>query len=95
MKTDSHALTQQDGYYMNNGQRRPKKTTAGWKLQVEFSDGSTDWISLKDLKKSNPIQLAEYAIANQFVEEPAFKWWVPFVLCRRNRMINKVKKKYW
>lgn len=78
-KTDSHALTQQDGYYMNNGQRRPKKTTAGWKLQVEFSDGSTDWISLKDLKKSNPIQLAEYAIANQFVEEPAFKWWVPFV----------------
>jgi hypothetical protein len=80
---------------MVNGQQRNKKTTAGWKLQVEFSDGSTDWIPLKDLKNSNPIQLAEYAILNKIDDEPAFKWWAPLVMRKRNRMINKVKKKYW
>jgi hypothetical protein len=94
-KTDGHALTVQDGFYINNGQKRDKKTTAGWKLQVEFSDGTTDWIPLKDLKNSNPIQLAEYAIMNKIDHEPAFKWWVQFVMRKRDRMINKVKKKYW
>ncbi len=64
-KADGHALTVQNGYYIYNGQKRDKKTTSGWKLQVEFSDGTTDWISLKDLKNSNPIQLAEYAIHNE------------------------------
>ena len=94
-KTDGHALTVQNGYYIHNGQKRDKKTTAGWKLQVEFSDGTTDWIPLKDLKNSNPIQLAEYAIMNKIDHEPAFKWWVPFVMRKRDRIINKVKKKYW
>jgi hypothetical protein len=34
------------------------------------------WVKLKDLKASNPIELAEYAVANRIAEEPAFKWWV-------------------
>ena len=94
-KRDGRALSVQDGTYINNGQIRDKKTTAGWKLECEFSDGTTDWIPLKDLKNSNPIQLAEYAIMNKIDHEPAFKWWVPFVMRKRDRMINKVKKKYW
>ena len=94
-KTDGHAISRQDGVYYVNGQRRNKKTTAGWKLQVEFTDGTTDWIPLKDVKHSNPIQLAEYAIMNKIDDEPAFKWWVPLVMRKRERMINKVKKKYW
>ena len=32
-----------------------------------------DWIDLKDLKASNPVELAEYALANELEEEPAFK----------------------
>jgi hypothetical protein len=48
-----------------------------------------------DLKESNPIELAEYAIANQLSEEPAFKWWVADVMCRRNRIISKLKSRYW
>ena len=45
---------------------------------VELNDGQTDWIplKLKDTKASNPIETAEYAVANQIAEEPAFKWWV-------------------
>ncbi len=93
-KTDSRALTVQNGSYINNGQTQDKKTTIGWKLECEFSDGTTDWISLKDLKNSNPIQLAEYAIMNKIDHKPAFfRWWVPFVMRKRDRMINKVKKR--
>jgi hypothetical protein len=44
-KRDGQALSVQDGTYVNNGQIRDKKTTAGWKLKCEFSDGTTDWIS--------------------------------------------------
>jgi hypothetical protein len=57
-----------------HGQRRPKLTTRGWKLMVSWKDGSTVWIPLKDLKEANPIEVAEYAVANKIAEEPAFAW---------------------
>ena len=94
-RTDGHALSKADGQYMVGGHLRPKKTTAGWKINVEFTDGSTAWLPLKDVKESNPIELAEYAIQNRIDDEPAFKWWVSLVIRKRNRMVNKVKKKYW
>jgi len=50
---------------------------------------------LKDLKESYPIQVAEYAVANGIDKEPAFKWWVLFTLKKRNRIVSKVKSKYW
>jgi hypothetical protein len=53
------------------------------------------WVKLKDLKASNPVELAEYAVTNQIAEEPAFKWWVSNTLHKQNLIISKVKKKYW
>ena len=53
------------------------------------------WIELKDLKDSNPIEVAEYAVENRIVEEPAFKWWVLRTVRKRNRVISKLKGKYW
>jgi hypothetical protein len=50
---------------------------------------------LKSLKVSNPIELAEYAVANCIAEELAFKWWVSHMLRKRNSIISKVKSKYW
>ena len=47
------------------------------------------------MKNSYPVQLAEYAIASRIAEEPAFAWWVPFTLRKRNRIIAKIKSKYW
>jgi len=35
-----------------------KKTLAGWDLQVEWKDGSNSWLSLKDLKNSNSVDVA-------------------------------------
>eukprot|EP00984_Skeletonema_dohrnii_P018105 scaffold8364_cov75-Skeletonema_dohrnii-CCMP3373.AAC.1 len=34
-------------------------------------------------------------IAAGVMDEPAFKWWVPHVMRKRNRIINKAKSKYW
>lgn len=72
-----------------------KRTTKGWKLLVQWRDGTSTWTPLKDLKESNPVQVAEYAMANQILSEPAFAWWVKDVLRRRDRIIAKVKSKYW
>ena len=94
-KTDGHALTKADGYYAVGNHQQPKMTTAGWKIYVEFTDGTTAWLPLKDVKESNPIELAEYAILNRIDDEPAFKWWVSLVIRKRNQMVNKVKGKYW
>jgi hypothetical protein len=60
-----------------------------------WKDWSTSWVKLKDLKVSNPIELAEYAVANCIAEEPAFKWWVSHTLRKWNRIILKVKSNYW
>ena len=43
-------------------------------MLVKWKDGSSDWMDFKALKESNPIEVAEYAVANKIVEEPAFKW---------------------
>ena len=36
-----------------NGTERPKVTTQGWELLVQWMDGSISWEKLKDLKESN------------------------------------------
>ena len=48
----------------------------GWKLLVEWKDGSVDWVPQKDLKQSKPVELAECNVANEISDEPAFNWWV-------------------
>ena len=95
-RTNGHALSKDDGYTVDkHGKRHPKTTTRGWELQVEWKDGSTSWVPLKNLKESNPVELAEYAVLNNIAEEPAFAWWVPSTLKKRNRFISKVNCKYW
>ena len=94
--SDGSAIQRAEGFITSrSGNKIPKKTTRGWELLVEFKDGSYKWIKLKDLKQSNPVELAEYAIANGIQEEPAFKWWVKQVLKKREQIIMKVKSKYW
>ncbi|MGH3054668.1 MAG: reverse transcriptase domain-containing protein, partial [Gaiellaceae bacterium] len=79
----------------SNGNRHKRRTTKGWQLCVYWKDGSTTWEPLRNLKESNPIEVAEYAVANKIADEPAFSWWVEDVLRRRNRIINKVRTRYW
>ncbi len=39
--------------------------------------------------------LAEYAGANILVSEPAFQWWVPYTLKKRDCIIKSIKKQYF
>ena len=69
---------------------KPVITTKGWRVKIRWTDQSTDWLTLSQVKNSNPIELAEYAVAKGIEKEPAFNWWVPHTLRKRTRMINKV-----
>ena len=95
-RRDDTAVHIVNGYTTTKrGRRLPKTTTKGWQLLCQWRDGISYWVSLKHLKDSNPIQLAEYAVANCIQEEPAFKWWVAHTLRTCNRIIAKVKSRYW
>ena len=70
-KRDNSAIPISDGKISSaNGQSKPKITTRGWFLLVQWRDGSTSWEKLKDLKASNPVEVAEYAVVNRLIEEP-------------------------
>jgi hypothetical protein len=90
------AIEKQNGFTVAQyGARIPKRTTRGWELCVEWRNGDTTWVPLKDLKDTNPVELAEYAMTNGIDDEPAFLWWVPKVILHRERICKKLKKKYW
>jgi hypothetical protein len=95
-RLDGSAVPVDDAYYVDpNGQRTRRMTTKGWKLLVEWKDGSMDCLPLKDLKESYPVQVTEYTIGNKIAEQPAFAWWVSYVLRKQERIIQKVKSRYW
>ena len=95
-RSDESAVPKSQGWYKGkNGQPKRIQTTKGWKLLVKFKDLTERWIKLKDLKESNPIELAEYAEANKLSEEPAFAWWVPWTLKQRTRILKAMKKRYF
>jgi hypothetical protein len=62
---------------------------------VEWKDGSTSWEQLSGLKDSYPDEVAECAVAHGLVEEPAFIWWIPQTLARRDAIISAVNGRYW
>jgi hypothetical protein len=79
-KLDGSAIAADDKWIQHGTNRHLRRTTQGWQLKVLWKDGSTSWEHLRNLKESNPIQVAEYAIANKLLEEAAFAWWVPQVI---------------
>ena len=93
-KKDNKALSGDDLYVTTkSGRRRIRETTSGWKFLIQYKDGSETWMTLKRLKESNPLELAEFATARGIAEEPAFCWWVPYTLRRRDRIIATVNKR--
>jgi Reverse transcriptase (RNA-dependent DNA polymerase) len=95
-RTNGKQVMQQDAFLTTRtGTKRRRETTIGWEVLIRWKDGSTTWVALKDTKEAYPVQLAEYAVQSRLAEEPAFAWWVPFTLKKRNRIIAKVKSKYW
>ena len=91
---DESALEIKDLYFLTRSRtRRMRKTTCGWKLLVLWKDGSKTWLPLKDLKESNPIEVAEFAKSRGVEKEPAFAWWVPYTLRKCDVIISAVKSR--
>ena len=40
---------------------------------------------LEEIIESHPLEVAEYATANGIDQEPAFCWWIPYTLRRRDK----------
>ena len=93
-RSDGHVVKANDMYVTVNGRKHAKKTTQGWHLCVQWKDGSTSWERLADLKCSNPVEVAEYAVAQGIAHEPAFAWWVPHTIRKRNFIVAAVTKRY-
>ena len=92
-RKDSNAVERKDQFIGTKGGRKLRQTTAGWDLCVAWKDGSEQWVNLKDIKGSNPLEVAEYARANSLEEEPAFRWWVPYTLKKRKHIISAIQQR--
>ena len=89
-------LTEDDAFITTtNGGRHRKKTTRGWEILLQWKDRSTTWETMKDIHAEYPVQLAEYALSKGIDDQPAFAWWIPYVMKKRNRIISRTKSKYW
>ena len=93
-KSDKSALTKETAFVTTSrGMRKLRQTTIGWKFMVQFRNQTTQWVSLKILKESNPVEVAEYVKAHNLEDEPAFAWWVPYTLKKRDRIIAMVNSR--
>ena len=75
------------------GARRLRQTTIGWRFMCNWKDGTSSWVPLKVLKESNPVEVAEYVTALGLADEPAFAWWVPYTLKKRDRIIASIQSR--
>ena len=88
------AVEQDEAYITTRrGQRKLRQTTVGWELQVQWRDKTTQWVPLKVLKEDNPVEVAVYAKSQGIDKEPAFSWWVPYTLKKRERIIASVRSR--
>eukprot|EP00980_Cylindrotheca_fusiformis_P010189 scaffold2267_cov92-Cylindrotheca_fusiformis.AAC.8 len=75
-----------------HGAKSLRKTTCGWEFLVQWKSGAgTQWIPLKDMKESYPVHTAEFTKACGIDKEPAFSWWVPYTLRKRDVIVSAVK----
>ena len=91
-KTDEAVSKENAFYTTSQGTRRRKVTTKGWESCVQWEDGSSNWVALKDLKHAYPVELAEYSVVNNLRDEPAFAWWVPHTLNKRERILKSLSQ---
>ena len=90
----SQAIPMEDKHITTkSGQIRLRTTTKGWKLLIKRKDKSEVWINLADMKKAHPVETVEYARARGISNEPAFAWWVPYTLRKREVILAAVKSR--
>ena len=67
--------------------------TQGWKFRVAWKDGYETCIPFKDMKESNPVDVAELAKDKLNDDKPEFSWWVPYTLRKRYVIVSSIMLK--
>ena len=92
LRDPSQAIPMEDKYITTKSRLKwLRKTTKGWKLLIKWKAKSKTWINLADMKEAHPVETAEYARARGISNEPAFAWWVPYTLRKREVILAAVK----
>ena len=90
-RKDGKAVPMSEAFTISkNGNKICRQTIKGWEFKVLWKDGIESWVPLRELKESHPVQVAEYAVTAEMAEKPAFAWWVPHTIKKRDRIISKV-----
>mmetsp|Transcript_1849 Transcript_1849/g.3781 ORF Transcript_1849/g.3781 Transcript_1849/m.3781 type:complete len:250 (-) Transcript_1849:1930-2679(-) len=92
VRKNNTALCGDDGFIINKHDRKiPKKTTKGWFFNVRWKDSSDSWVPLKDIKESIPVEVATFATTQGIEKEPAFSWWVAYIIKKSKHSIASVQ----
>jgi hypothetical protein len=95
-RCDGSQIKEEDVFLMSsNGVKRRIETNHLLERNIQWKDGSTTWNKLKDMKDAYPVKTSEYAIKNGLSELAAFRWWIPYVLKKRDPITAKAKTSYW
>jgi hypothetical protein len=92
-RKNSKAIDKAYQYSVMHGKQAKKRTTAGWQFEVEWKDGTTSWLPLKELKETNPVKVSNYAIANSIDSKPNLNWWTKDLLHKQKRLIKLSQKR--
>ena len=93
-KTDGNNTSKRNKHLITkSGKKRVLKSTAGWKLLVRWNDGSEEWVTLGKMKRNFPIQVAQYAIAQNISNKPVFSWWIPHTLQKCESIVASVRSR--
>ena len=65
----------------------------GCHLLVKWTVHSKSWVKLKDMKKSNPMNMAKYAKTRGVKEKPSFSWLVPHTMRKRNVIMSALSSR--
>ena len=70
---DGTEVKEQDVFIVTyTGTKRCRETTKGVEVLVHLKYGSITWGTLKDIKNSYPVHMAEYMVQNHIVGGPIF-----------------------
>ena len=72
-----------------------REKTKGVEVLVQWKDGNTTLVTLKDMKNSYHVHMTGYAAQSRIVGNPEFSWWIWYVLEKRNRVVGNLNSKYW
>ena len=90
-KRDGTAVRMADKFFKTNpGKLTQRHTTVGWSFLIKWKNGPKEWVHLKVLKDSNPVDVADYFTARGIEQEPAFAWWVPYTLRKHDVIVSSV-----